>query len=354
MPDFRAFEGPELTDESPPGPTAPAALDWFRIADGFLGLDCDHTPVTHRWREIYHDCRCAGPEDGFPSLSCSVRASATPHLVRLDCDDDEPLDPIEFNLRIVPDPRYVEMASPLTGWRFLARSEAPDVPFAGFRGRTVFINRADPWEAYVAHYTLHRILRLQRNIMVFHSSAVSVHGSGVMMLGPRKAGKTTLSLALAAMGHRFFGDEFAAVRRDSSVLVPFQRAVSIRSGPAAAPVEAAINSGRYSSEVYPDGAPRYRIPASDVTGGQPATPVPVGALFFLQGFADRPSVTPFQAGLQHLRLLSPLGSTVAGAAPGQTVADFLRLLKRARCYFIHPGGAPQDTAELIVRTMETA
>jgi hypothetical protein len=351
---LRQWGSQESLCETMPGEIDPAGTDWYRIADGFLGLDCDHGPVTERWREIYHDCRCAGPSAGLPSLLCVLRTQGSPDTARLDCDEDGTIDPVEFNLRLLPDQRFLEVPSPLPGWRFLARIDTPDLPFAGFRGRTVILDRAQPWEHFVAHYTLHRLLRLQRNTMVFHASAASVNGSGVMLAGPKLAGKTTLSLALAALGHAFFGDEFAAVRRDSWELIPFRRSVSIRPGPAAAPVAAALNSGKYSAEPYPDGTPRFRIPASDLVEGVPAAPTPLRAIFFLRPFAERPRVTPFQAGLEHVRLLSPLGSTVADFAPAQTISDFFHLLKRARCYFLEPGGSPRDTAEAIVRALEAA
>jgi hypothetical protein len=352
--ELRQWGSKEFLSEKVPGEISPAGTDWYRIADGFLGLDCDYGPVTQRWREIYQDCRCTGPEGGWPSLHCVVRTQGNPDTARLDCDDDATLDLIEFNLRIVPDQRFLEVPSPLPGWRFLARIDTPDLPFAGFRDRTVILDRQQPWEHFAAHYSLHRLLRLQRNTMVFHASAAAVNGSGVILVGQKLAGKTTLSLALAALGHSFFGDEFAAVRRDSGDLIPFCRAVSIRPGPATAPVTAALSSGKYSAEPYPDGTPRFRIPASDLVESAPATPTPVRAIFFLRPFAERPRVTAFQAGLEHVRLLSPLGSTVADFAPAQTISDFLRLLKRARCYFIEPGGSPEDTAEAIVRALEAA
>jgi hypothetical protein len=352
--ELRQWGTEEFLSGNVPGGVSPPSTDWYRIADGFLGLDCDYGPVTQRWREIYHDCSCAGPEGGLPSLACVLRTQGNPDTARLDCDDDVTLDPIDFNLRIVPDQRFLEVPSPLSGWRFLARIDTPELPFAGFRDRTVILDRQQPWEHFAAHYSLHRLLRLQRNTMVFHAAAVAVNGGGVILTGQKQAGKTTLSLALAALGHSFFGDEFAAVRRDSGDLVPFCRAVSIRLGPAAAPVAAALSSGRYSAEAYPDGTPRFRIPASELVESASATPTPVHAIFFLRPFAERPRVTPFQAGLQHVRLLSPLGSTVADFPPAQTISDFLRLLKRARCYFIEPGGSPEETAEAILGTLEAA
>ncbi len=350
---LRQWGSEEFLGAPMPG-TSPTGTDWYRIADGFLGLDCDYAPVTRRWREIYQDCRCTGPEGGLPFLHWVVRTQGNPDTARLDCDEDATLDPIQFNLRIVPEPRFLEVSSPLSGWRFLARAETPDLPFAGFRGGTVILDRQQPWEHFVAHYSLHRLLRLQRNTMVFHASGAAVNGSGVILVGQKRSGKTTLSLALAALGHSFFGDEFAAVRRDSGELLPFRRAVSIRPGPAAAPVLAAVNSGKYSPEVYPDGAPRFRIPASDLVDSAAATPTPVRAIFFLRPLAQNVRVTAFQAGLEHVRLLSPLGSTLADFSPAQTISDFFRLLKRAQCYFLEPGGSPEESAEAIVRALEAA
>ncbi len=329
----------------------PTGHDWYRIADGLLGLDCDHVPVTDRWREIYHDCRSPGPSAGLPSLTCSVRAHGAP-FVRLDCHD--PLgapDPVRFTLYTDPDQRFVELPA-AAGWRFLARAATPDIPFAAFFEDTVLLDPQQPWEPFVAHYTFHRALRLQPDLMVFHAASVAVDGRGVMLVGPKGAGKTTLSVTLASLGHGFFGDEFAALRRSSLQMLPFRRALSIRRGPAPAVVQEAIGSGRYEPQVYPDGTPRYRIPPSELVGSSGQEPVPLAAIYFLRSFVQHPQVENFAPGLEHVRLLTPLGSTVAEAAPSQTIRDFLRLLRHARCYFIDPGGSPENTAEAILRSLE--
>ena len=65
-------------------------------------------------------------------------------------------------------------------------------------------------------------------------------------------------------------------------------------------------------------------------------------------------MTAFQAGMEHIRYLSPLGSTVAGFSPAETIADFLRLLKQSKCYLVEPGGSPEETADAIIRSLEAA
>jgi hypothetical protein len=330
------------------------APDWYRVADGYLALNCDHAPVTERWREIYHDCRCSGPAAGSPAIQCIIRTQSSPSIVRLDVrDTSSPIDPIAFTLRTDPEQRYLE--SPAQGdWRFLARSAEPDVPVAAFREDTVLMDLQAPWEAFLAHYCFHRALRLQRDVMVFHAASLSMGGKGLMLVGPKGAGKTTISMTLAAMGGHFFGDEFAGIRRSTFELLPFRRALSIREGPATPKVRTAVESGKYEPQVYADGTIRYRIPPSQVLGDPTPTPAPLGAIYFLRDFAESARVTAFKPGLEHLRWLTPLGSSVAENVPSQTISNFLALLRHARCYFIEPGGTPESTAEAILHSLEAA
>jgi hypothetical protein len=62
---------------------------------------------------------------------------------------------------------------------------------------------------------LGRVLALAlgaRGALVLHGSAVTVAGRGIVLLGARHAGKSTLAAALAAAGARLVADDMAAVR----------------------------------------------------------------------------------------------------------------------------------------------
>jgi serine kinase of HPr protein (carbohydrate metabolism regulator) len=57
-----------------------------------------------------------------------------------------------------------------------------------------------------------------------------MRGQGLLLVGPKGSGKTTISLALAARGHDFLGDEMAGVRIGSLELVPVRRSLAVRDG----------------------------------------------------------------------------------------------------------------------------
>jgi hypothetical protein len=51
----------------------------------------------------------------------------------------------------------------------------------------------------------------QRDLLVFHASCMDINGHGVMLIGDKGAGKSTLALCLLKMKHTILGDDVAAV-----------------------------------------------------------------------------------------------------------------------------------------------
>lgn len=332
------------------------AVDWYAVADGVLGLCSEDGALRQRWSEIYGDCRSSPPAGDLPVLRCHIfLPPAAPQCSVVRFQDGEPLDAVEFNLKVLPDRRLREVESPLLSWRMLAREESPDVPFAASQGDFLIFDRGQPWEAMIAHYALHRALRLQKDIMVFHASSARVNGSGVLMVGPKKSGKTTVSMALAARGHGFLGDEFAAVRRSTHEVVPFRRAVSMRAGTCPPAVEEFVKKKKLQPELYPDGSTRIRANMSEIFPGTAAAgPAPVRNIFFLRGFAEQPCAEKFIPAPEHIRLLTPQGSTLWNQPPGRTVISLMNLLKSASCHYLDLGGTPLQSAQLVESVMEAA
>lgn len=342
----------EVTASQEPAP----AVDWYAVADGALGLCSEDPALRQRWSEIYGDCRRLPPTDTASVLRCRISLPrSAPGCSVVQFQDHEPLDAVEFNLKVLPDGRLREIESPLPSWRMLARQESPESPFAACKEDIVVFDRKQPWEAMVAHYALHRVLRLQKDIMVFHASSAKVGGRGVLMVGPKRSGKTTVSMALAARGHGFLGDEFAAVRRSTNEVIPFRRAVSIRPGPCPPAVEEFLRKKGLEPELYPDGTTRIRANMGQIF---PATatvePAPLRNIFFLRGFAERPRAEKFLPAPEHIRLLTPQGSTLWNQSPGRTVLSLMSLLRSASCHFLDLGGTPLQSAQLVESVMEAA
>lgn len=51
----------------------------------------------------------------------------------------------------------------------------------------------------------------QRGLAVFHASAASIEGMGVILVGKKGAGKSSLAAALHAIGHEFLSDDLAVL-----------------------------------------------------------------------------------------------------------------------------------------------
>lgn len=326
--------------------------DWYSVADGALGLASADVPLRQRFADIYGDCRISAPEDSRPTVHCKVtRLCGDSPLVAAEFQDAEPLDAVAFNISVLPDRRLVEVTSSVSGWRLMAREGHSDTPFAAFHENLVLMDAHQPWEPFVAHYSLHRALRLQRDIFVFHASSADVWGKGVLLVGPKKSGKTTLSMTLAARGHGFLGDEFAAIRRSTCELLPFRRAVSIRQGPAAPEVEQLWN--RSANEVYPDGSTRVRARISQIfPESTKAGVTPLSTIFFLRDFREKCAVEAFKPTADHIKFLTPQGSTLWSRSPAQTMMGLAKIMNSAKCYFLDLGGSPVETARLVEKTLE--
>jgi len=309
--------------------SAPAC---FRIGDVTLALECDDQALQDRFDEIYGDCAVPGPGAG-PHLTCRVAAPDGAPEVTIEFDDPEPLDLPAFVASVFPDRRFA--FSPDEGGR---RLRAP----------------ADSaWRPFVANLAVNRALRLQPAVMFFHAASFAVRDQGILACGPKRSGKTTLALAVAARGHPLFGDELAAVRLASRELLPVRRSLAVREGPASAPATAALRNARADPEVFPDGERRLRAAVRSVFPGPTPHPAGLTMVLLLRTFsaratAERAPVTP--ALLGHL---TPIAGSLWGRPRAQVAMQLLQMLSTSRVYWFD-GGAPEESAELIERLTETA
>jgi hypothetical protein len=63
-------------------------------------------------------------------------------------------------------------------------------------------------------------------------------------------------------------------------------------------------------------------------------------------------VEPIVPQARHLSLLSPLAPSLWEASPGHRAIEFLKLLANAQCFYLDVGGSPDDTADLVEKTVE--
>ncbi|MGE3538135.1 MAG: hypothetical protein AB7N91_11960 [Candidatus Tectimicrobiota bacterium] len=321
--------------------------DCYQFGDGVLVLEADDPAFCQRFRQAYLECALALPA-GTPTaihVRCTLRSAEVPRVVWFAFDDREELDLLDFSLRVLPGRGYREIPSTVDQWRFLASPAMPQVPFMVVQGNQALIDGQQPWQAFVGSCAVNRVLKCQPDVLCFHAASIGLQEAGTLLTGPKGAGKSTTVLTLASRGHHFLGDEIAAVRC-SGVLLPFRRSVSIRAGPRAQALEAALQAGDYTSERFPDGTTRIRAHVRQLFPEAVARPVPLRQVIFLRHFAPRPRLEPFDFTLHHTGLLQPLSCTLWGLPPGRQLMKFMTLFARLRCYFLDLG-EPEATADLL-------
>lgn len=301
---------------------------------------------------LFRECAVAAPcEDGLPRLGCLVRTSDDASVSLITFEDPHPLDLHAFGLGIFPDRGFTELTSSAPGWRILGLPGAAGIDGVAIREPHLLVHRATKWQALAGSLAFSRLIRRQKELLFFHAGSIGIGNHGVLLVGPKGAGKTTLSLALAARGHAFLGDEIAGVRVQSLELVPVRRSLAVRDGPRAAQVSLALDREAAPYEPFPDGTLRRRSYARALFPGTTAAPTPLRQIIFLKGFGPEARLETVQPGREHLGLLTPLGATMWGMNPIQRARDFLSILTRVRCATLTLG-PPDETALLLEQSLE--
>jgi hypothetical protein len=329
------------------------SCDWYRIVDAFVGIDSDDLPLRMRFKQLYGECLSSSPpEPENPRwIHCrvQVRHGVPAHVVTFTANEE--VDIVEFILALFGDRGYVEIPHGLTDWRSLGVAGKAQ-PLLTAKGAQVLVDAQEPWQPLIASCAINWAMRMQREMLFFHAAAVGIGGTGVLITGDKGAGKSTLSMALAASGHTFLGDEIAAVRLRTLTLESFRRAISIRPGPRAPKVGQLLEGKSYPTDRFPDGTTRTRVQAAELFPEAGALSLPLRWIFFLRGLEGYPRTEAFIPRAADLRLLTPLPCTFWGASPALPMMQVAKLLSTVSCCHLHPG-APEETARLVERIVRT-
>jgi hypothetical protein len=317
-----------------------------RLIDVDVLFESDDQPFIDRAERLLGDCRvsAAGPLE----VRCRTRLLASGG-VSVAFRDPEPLDLASFATALFADRGYRELF--VDSARVVVDGEGRVVLIA--RGHDQAQLPSPVWRSLAANLAINRALRLQPELLFLHAGSVALGGRGIVLSGPKGAGKSTLSLSLAARGHAFLGDEIAAIRNGSWLVEPFRRAASIRQGPRAGLIGSRLERGRFPSETLPDGTIRTQVRVGELLPeGAPAGAVPLSALVLLSGFGSRPRLTPLAADKRLVGRLQALPVNFWDRPPARRVMDFLALVHAVPCFELEAGD-PEETAAHLEAALES-
>jgi hypothetical protein len=218
-------------------------------------------------------------------------------------------------------------------------------PMFRFNGDLCEFRKHARWRRIVSHYLFLRTLRLRPDLLLFHAGSVGCNDHGVLIVGPKGSGKTTLSVSLAARGWAFLGDEMAAFQPSTGTLLPFRRPVGIKPGPRSQVVDDALRARGIAGDE--DGI--LRTPLANVVDVNASEGLPLRSVIFLEGFASEPALTRITAGREELSILQPIATSLATISPTKRVFEMVKLLSSVATYRL-VSAAPDLTADLIERT----
>jgi len=328
----------------------PSTPDRYRLGDGYLEVRSSDRGFSDRLHTLYGECAAHADEDpALPIVRCDVRTTEGERIGLVTIEDDDPVDHLDFALDVFGDRGYGAAAAPEAGWRMLVSGEPPE-GLALFRGNDLLVDRRVPWRALAGSLAVSQLMRLQRGALFFHAASLSVGDRGLLIVGGKGAGKTTLACALGVRGHAFLGDEIAALRSTTKELIPVRRSITMRPGPRSGAVAARLDHVHTESEAYPDGTKRLRVRPLDLFGHAEPLAVRLGAIVFLRGFSATPRLARFEPKTKHVGDLTPVAASLYGLQPARRVFEMLSVLT-APCYDLWMGGV-DETARLVEREME--
>lgn len=323
-----------------------AIVRWYRLGVGSLGVESADRELADRFETIYGDSATDGPGDG-PRVICRVELPAD-GTVRVSFDDPEPLDEARFIETVFPDRGYLSRVD--DGGRLVVRlpGSTDEVTLSG---GALTAPAATRWQPLVANLAVSRVLRLQRSMIFFHAASLRIGGRGLLACGPKRSGKTTLTLGLAARGHGLLGDEIAALDTGSRELLPFRRSVAMREGPTSTGASALLAGTGGVSERFPDGELRTRLVVRRISPELPPARTPLTTVVILRSIVPATQVRRVPVGPAMLGALTPLAASLWDRSPALVAMQLLRTFAGTQVFEID-SGPPDEVADRIEALME--
>lgn len=368
LPGFGVVAAPwwQCTDEI--AAASSGALLWraaYRLGDAVLEVSTDCEMLSGELDDHYGECEVALADqhgDAAPRIRCTAHAAGGGRLALLRFDAAPSAstfdDVLAFLMHPVSQPEYIASdASGADGWRLIVHAASGE-PVVAVRAHEVLCDLSRLGARLLCRWLVDRVLALQRRLLFAHAASVGIGGAGIMLVGPSGSGKTTTAVTLASRGHRYFGDDVAALRTETADLLPFWRIAHVRPGPHARSLEGHMADGQWDAP-YADGLPRLRLRVADLFPTAASAPLPLRGVLFLRRFAERPGVQRFNptrgdfASGSRFALNNTLW-VAWGRTPQLRLLQFvlfMRLLERVPCAWLDAGD-PEATADLIEHSLE--
>jgi len=194
---------------------------------------------------------------------------------------------------------------------------------------------------------VHRAMAAQPDVLFVHAAAVRIGGAGVLFVGARGSGKTTLAVGLAARGHGALSDEVGAIRMDGPGLVPFPRAAGVRPGPRASAAAETLDRPGLPVERFADGSTKTLVQLDHLGPSLPlGESVPLEHIVVLDGRAAHPRLTRIDATPRNAQFLAPVKSMPFSQGSAWKTMRLITLAPKVRWHRL-TAGSPDETLTLI-------
>jgi hypothetical protein len=329
---------------------------YYRFGDGSLAVTTNYIPLIQELHEYFPEYEISPDQDA--QVHCEIRTTNNADILYASFRRPENLDALGFGLgqleHPLENPLYTEMLSPVSGWRLIGHSKTSRLVLAA-NNAVALIDLSSTPPHFLVDYLLSTLFSIQKELLFLHAGSIKIGRSGILLLGPSKRGKTTLSMALASRGHGFLGDDIAPVRAVTREILPFRKAISVRSGPRARNVDQILEDRVYATEIREN---RMRFQVHELFPEADTRPVVATHAFLLRALAGKPAVEKFAPSIQNPVWKDlPLNNIVVpfwGVTTERRLMQFLvflKLLSKLQCWLLD-AGTPDETADLIESMME--
>jgi len=324
---------------------------WFQFGDAFLDLRADLPAFTERFSALFGGCRAEGPCADAPVVMCRVTRRP---------GDDTPVTVMLDGPAFADAPGLVEAlfaedglrrTTGFDGWTGFAFEGMPAARLA-VRDDRLVASPESPWPYVAGAVLVHSTMCAQPDTLFVHAAAVRIGGAGVLFVGSRLAGKTTLAVGLATRGHRMLSDEVGAIRLGGPSILPFPRAAGVRPGPAAAAAAAVLDRPEFLVERFADGTTKTLVPFAAFGPAVPlGEPTPLEHVVVLDQRAERPRLTELDPSPRNLRFVSPVKSAPFAAGSAAKTMRLVTLASKVRWHRLE-AGSPDETLTVIERRFD--